>query len=74
MRVRQANGSLMGNILGTAKIGIQVGQTVIPVCAIFADLPIPGILGMDLFLPTNGTLDFHSLELNINGEKIKCTH
>ena len=73
VRVRQANGSLMGNIMGTAELDIQVGQTVIPVCAIFADIPVPGILGMDFFLPARGTLDFRSLELNVNGEKIKCT-
>ena len=72
VHVRQANGSLMGNILGTAELDIQVGQAVVQVCAIFADLPVPAILGMDFFLEARGILDFHSLELNVNGEKIKC--
>ena len=69
----RTNGSLMGNILGTAEIDIQIGQTVAPVRAIFADLPIPGILGMDFLLPSRGMLDFRTFELHLNGERIRCT-
>mgnify|MGYP000034807019 CR=1 FL=1 len=71
-KIRQVDGSPLA-AMGTAWVDIQLGRTAYPVRAIFADVKYDGILGMDFLLPTGGTLDFQSLELRLNGERMKCT-
>ena len=71
--IRNADGSKM-ETLGSAWIEIQVGRTTCPVHAVSGNTgQIKGILGMDFLLPTQGTLDFQTLELKLNGERIRCT-
>ena len=58
--------------LGTAWVELKIGRTTYPVNVIFADISLPAMLGMDWLLPTCGNLDFRNMELNLNGERIKC--
>ena len=70
--IQQVDGSPL-SVMGIAWVDVQLGRTVCPVRAIFADIRYDGILGMDFLLPTCGNLDFRSLELRLNGERLKCT-
>ena len=70
--VRQVDSSPL-RVSGSAWVDLKIGRTFRPVRAVFADIPLPGMLGMDWLLATRGTLDFSKVELNINGERIKCT-
>ena len=70
--VRQVDGSSL-KVYGSAWVDLQIGRSVYPVRAIFADISIPAMLGMDWLLQAHGSLDFRKLELCVNGERIKCT-
>ena len=70
--VRQVDGSPL-QVCGSAWVDLKIGKTVCPVRAVFADIPLPGMLGMNWLLAIGGSLDLHKMELNINGERIKCT-
>ena len=71
--IHNADGNKM-ETLGSAWIEIQVGRTTCPVHAVFGNTgQTKGILEIDLLLPTQGTLDFQTLELKLNGKKIRCT-
>ena len=71
-RIRNADGTSIVT-LGSACMELQVGKTTHPVYATFGNIPsLDGILGMDFLLPTCGALDFRTLELTVNGEKVKC--
>ena len=71
-KVRQVDGSPL-TVYGTAWVDLQIGRTVHPVRAVFADIGVPAMLGMNWLVPTQGSLDFRKLELCVNGERIKCT-
>ena len=60
--VRQVYGSPL-KVYGSAWVELQIGQTVHTIKAIFADITIPAMLGMDWLLPTNGSLDFQWIEV-----------
>ena len=49
-------------VYGSAWVELQIGQTVHTIMAIFADITIPAMLGMDWWM-----------ELCVNGRRIKCT-
>ena len=70
--VRQVDGSPL-KVYGAAWLDLRIGKTVHPIKAIFADIGVPAMLGMDWLLSTEGSLDFKRLELCVNGERIKCT-
>ena len=72
INIRQVDGSPLA-VMGVASVDVQVGKTVHQVKAVFADIKCMGILGMDFLLPTRGNLDFQSLELRLNGERVRCT-
>ena len=72
-RVRTADGSLLQTI-GGAYVEVQVGRTTLPLNIVFGNIgTMEGILGMDFLVPTRGCLDFNTMELKINGEKVRCT-
>ena len=71
-RVRNADGSVMETI-GSAWVEVQVGRTTCPLSVVFGNTgKIQGILGMDFLLATKGVLDFQTMELKVNGERIRC--
>ena len=73
VNIQQVDGTPLP-VLGAALVEIQIGKAVHLVNAIFADIKCEGILGMDFLLPTGGNLDFKSMVLNLNGERLKCTN
>ncbi len=72
VQVKQIEGSPLA-VLGSALAEVQVGRTTQLVKVTFTEMKYPGILGMDFLLPTGGNLDFQLKELQLSGERIKCT-
>ena len=70
-KIGQVDGSPL-NVYGWAWLDLQV-RTVHQAKALFADISVPAILGMDWRLATKGSLDFQRLELKVSGERIRCT-
>ena len=73
VNIQQVDGTPLP-VLGAALVEIQIGKAVHLVNAIFADIKCEGILGMDFLLPTGGNLDFKSMVLNLNGDRLNCTN
>ena len=73
LNIEQVDGSPLA-AMGTAWVEVQVGKTVSSVKVIFADMPYAGILGMNFLLSTGASLDLQTLQLKMNGERIRCTN
>tara|TARA_B110000881_G_C18576239_1_gene518738 strand:+ start:153 stop:644 length:492 start_codon:yes stop_codon:yes gene_type:complete len=53
-------------------VEIQVGQVSQSVNVLVANIKVDGILGMDFMLSTGSTLDCSTLQLNLQGDQVKC--
>ena len=68
-----ADGSLV-DIWGTCWIELKVGGISQSLNVIVADVRMPGVIGMDFLLATGSSIDFRSLQLELQGEGIRCKH
>ena len=53
-------------------VELQVGKVSLTVNVLVANIKVDGIIGMDFMLSTGSTLDCSTLQLNLQGDKVKC--
>ena len=71
--VRNADGSELST-LGSGWVELRVGACISSLQVVFGNTgSMDGILGMDFLLQHQANLDLKTKELNLNGERIKCT-
>ena len=71
--VRNADGSELSTI-GSGWVELQVGACISSLEVVFGNTgSMDGILGMDFLIQNHANLDLKTKELNLNGERIKCT-
>ena len=71
--VRNADGSELSTI-GSGWVELQVGACISSLKVVFGNTgSMDGILGMDFLIQNHANLDLKTKELNLNGERIKCT-
>ena len=72
IKLKQADGAAV-MVYGVITLDMNLGHTCLPTTFVVADIQNDGILGMDVLLKTQSTIDCNNLELRINGEVIPCT-
>lgn len=71
--VCNADGSRM-ETMGSSCLELKVGRTVCSIRVIFGNTgSAEGILGMDFLIATHAKIDLQQLQLDLNGDKIKCS-
>ena len=71
--VSNADGSRM-ETMGSSCLELKVGRTVCSIRVIFGNTgSAEGILGMDFLIATHAKIDLQQLQLDLNGDKIKCS-